>query len=262
MQHPERLHLQAYFDQQVDALVAAGIEQHVEQCAQCRSALEDLRRIRSTLRENLTDHHASASLRARLELALERESGSQTTPRRRIARRSGWPSWQFWMGSLSGGGLVAACAALLAFTVWMPRPQPLVGDLVSAHVRSLMSTHPIDVISTDRHTVKPWFAGHADVSPVVADFETQGFRLVGGRADYLEHQRAAVMVYEHGAHTINVFSFAAGSRALPSSVTRDGYHVACWTAKDLDYCAVSDTGWDELHALQHLLQDLSDRDSP
>ena len=262
MQHPERLHLQAYFDRQLDAVTAAGIEHHMEQCGQCRSIVEDLGRIQSTLRENLTDYHAPASLRAKLDLALERESGSPATPRRNPTRRSGWPAWQFWMGSLSGGGLVAAGAALFAFTVWIPRQQPLADDLVSAHVRSLMSTHPIDIVSTDRHTVKPWFAGHADVSPVVADFDTQGYRLIGGRADYLEHQRAAVMVYEHGAHTINVFSFAADTRPLPSSVTRDGYHVACWTAKDLDYCAVSDTGWDELRALQRLLQDLSERDSP
>ena len=166
------------------------------------------------------------------------------------------------MGSLSGGALVAACAALFAFAPWIPRQQPLADELVSAHVRALMSSHAIDVVSTDRHTVKPWFAGHADVSPVVADFDAQGYRLVGGRADYLEHQRAAVTVYEHGAHTINVFAFAARSHALPSSVTRDGYHVACWAETDLDYCAVSDTGWDELRALKHLLQDLSAHDSP
>ena len=68
---------------------------------------------------------------------------------------------------------------------------PLLDDLVSAHVRSLMPDHLIDVVSTDKHTVKPWFAGHADVSPVVADFDSQGYRLIGGRADYFDRQRAA-----------------------------------------------------------------------
>ena len=89
---------------------------------------------------------------------------------------------------------------------------PLPDELVNAHVRSLMPAHLIDVVSTDKHTVKPWFAGHADVSPVVADFEQQGYRLIGGRVDYLEHQRSAVVVYQHGAHVINVFSWA-GQRA-------------------------------------------------
>jgi anti-sigma factor RsiW len=134
-------------------------------------------------------------------------------------------------------------------------------ELVAAHVRSLMPNHLTDVISTDRHTVKPWFAGHADVSPVVADFSAQGYRLVGGRADYLARQRVAVVVYEHGAHVINVFTFAPGGRALPAEVGRHGYHVACWEAADLGYCAVSDAGWEEIAGLRQLLQDLAARDA-
>lgn len=265
MQHPDPLHLQAYFDGEVDALATAGIEQHVQQCAQCRTALQELDRTRTALREDLPDHRASDALRARLSRALDREARQATahTPSRaREHSRWRWPSWQFWVGGASGGGLVAAATAVLAFVVWIPHMDPLAGDLLSAHVRSLMSSHPIDVVSTDRHTVKPWFTGHADVSPEVADFESQGYKLIGGRADYLDHQRAAVMVYQHGAHTIDVFSWAAGSHPAPKDVTRDGYHLACWTAADLNYCAVSDTGWDELHGLERMLQDLSAHDTP
>jgi anti-sigma factor RsiW len=109
--------------------------------------------------------------------------------------------------------------------------------------------------------VKPWFAGHADVSPVVADFAAQGYRLVGGRADYLEHQRAAVVVYQHGAHVINVFSWSGGG-GLSKQATRNGYHMVFWTTGDLHYCAVSDAGWDELSRLVRLLQEQSTRDSP
>ena len=133
-------------------------------------------------------------------------------------------------------------------------PPLLVDDLVSAHVRSLMPAHLIDVASTDKHTVKPWFSTHTDVSPVVADFEPQGYRLIGGRADYVNHQRSAVVVYQHGHHFINVFSWAATQRALPKNATRNGYHLICWTAGDLAYCAVSDTAWDELLGLARLLQ--------
>jgi anti-sigma factor RsiW len=111
------------------------------------------------------------------------------------------------------------------------------------------------VVSTDKHTVKPWFAGHADVSPVVADFEAEGYRLIGGRVDYLEHQRSAVVVYQHGAHVINVFSWAGRERALPANVTRSGYHLVFWQSGDLEYCAVSDTGLGELLGLVRLLQE-------
>ncbi len=161
----------------------------------------------------------------------------------------------FWVGALGGAGS-AAIAATFAFLLLVPRfTNPLLDELVSAHVRSLMPSHLIDVVSTDKHTVKPWFAGHADVSPVVADFEPQGYRLIGGRVDYLEHQRSAVVVYQHGAHVINVFSWAGHEGALPADVTRSGYHLAFWKAGDLEYCAVSDTGWDELLGLVRLLRD-------
>jgi anti-sigma factor RsiW len=124
-----------------------------------------------------------------------------------------------------------------------------------------MPAHLIDVESTDRHTVKPWFAGHTDVSPVVADFNEQGYRLVGGRADYFDHQRAAVVVYQHGPHIINVFSWAGTERVLKDT-TRNGYHLAFWKAGNLEYCAVSDTGWEELLGLVRLLKDLAARDTP
>jgi anti-sigma factor RsiW len=125
-----------------------------------------------------------------------------------------------------------------------------------------MPDHLIDVVSTDKHTVKPWFAGHADVSPVVADFAEQGYRLIGGRADYFDHQRAAVIVYQHGSHVINVFSWAATKDSVPRDTTRNGYHMAFWRTGDLVYCAVSDTGWDELRRLVRLLQDLGAHDNP
>jgi anti-sigma factor RsiW len=124
-----------------------------------------------------------------------------------------------------------------------------------------MPTHLTDVVSTDRHTVKPWFAGHADVSPVVADFAAQGYRLVGGRADYFDGHRAAVVVYEHGPHIINVFSWAGVSHRLPEQTTRNGYHIACWPLGNVEYCAVSDTGWTELQDLVSLLRDLGARDA-
>ena len=141
-----------------------------------------------------------------------------------------------------------------------PSADPVIDELVGAHVRSLLPDHLIEVVSTDRHTVKPWFAGRTDVSPVVADFTPAGYRLVGGRADYFDHQRGATVVYQFGAHVINVFSWAPGAERLPRDATRSGYHLAFWRSGDLAYCAVSDAGWDELHGLERLLQDRSAQD--
>jgi len=183
--------------------------------------------------------------------ALDRET-ALNTPRGKRWGRTSWRTRPFWVGAL--GGLGSAAVAATLFLVLSPSlTNPLLDDLLSAHVRSLMPSHLIDVVSSDQHTVKPWFAGHTDVSPVVADFTPQGYRLIGGRADYLEHQRSAVVVYQHGPHVINVFSWAASS-ALPRNTTRSGYHMAFWSAGDVQYCAVSDTGWDELLGLVRLLR--------
>ncbi|MBV8341398.1 MAG: zf-HC2 domain-containing protein, partial [Gammaproteobacteria bacterium] len=187
MQCAESLRLQAYFDGEVDAVAAAEIERHAGRCPECRALLEDLEQTRARM--------------------LDEEDGARAS--KPVAA---WPApWRiasFWLGA--AGGLGTALAAGLVF-LWVARapPSALPEELVAAHVRSLMPSHLTDVLSTDQHTVKPWFAGHADVSPAVADFAAQGYRLVGGRADYLAGQRTAAVVYQHGAHIINVFSWAS-----------------------------------------------------
>ena len=266
MQCAELLRVQAYFDGEVDALSAAEIERHVEHCSECRALLQDLEKVRTALRDGVTYTTAPQALRAQILRTLDQEDAAQASTaapqtstaavrskQRSVPRSRVWRGRPFWAGAFSGiGG--AAIAATLAFFVVMPAFSPLSNELVSAHVRSLMPAHLIDVVSTDRHTVKPWFAGHADVSPVVSDFESQGYRLIGGRADYIEHQRSAVVVYQHGAHVINVFTWAAAGR-LPSNTTRSGYHLAFWQQGDIQYCAVSDTGWEELLGLVRLLRE-------
>jgi anti-sigma factor RsiW len=245
--HPEPLRLEAYFDNEMDALDAAELERHVEQCGECGAYLLDLEQTRAALRRGLTQARVPPALRAQLARALDQENTRHARPRF---------YYSFWAGAF-GGACAAATAAILAFVIWVPPfGGALVDDLVGAHLRSLMPDHLIDVVSTDRHTVKPWFAGHTDVSPVVADFAAQGYRLVGARADYVDRQRAAVLVYQHGAHVINVFSWAGDQHSLPGHTTRNGYQLIFWRSGDLDYCAVSDTAPDELLGLVRLLQGL------
>jgi anti-sigma factor RsiW len=260
----ESLRVQAYFDAEVDAVSAADIERHVEHCAECRALLQDLEQVRTVLRRDSAYARTPPELRAKImhaldhdldeEHAAETPGGTPAAERKEPVSRT-WHMRPFWLGALGGAG-GTAIAAIFAFLLLVPRlTNPLLDELVSAHVRSLMPSHLIDVVSTDKHTVKPWFAGHADVSPVVADFEAEGYRLIGGRVDYLEHQRSAAVVYQHGAHVINVFSWAGRERALPTNATRSGYHLVCWQAGDLEYCAVSDTGRDELLGLVRLLRE-------
>ncbi len=253
MQCAEALRVQAYFDGEVDAVAALEVERHAEHCAQCRALLEHLAATRARIRGELEFTSAPAQLRASIGRLLDQETRGRAPPRA--------PARPFWLGALAGAG-AALAAGLALFLLFPSLSNPVLDDLVSAHVRSLMPTHLTDVLSTDRHTVKPWFAGRADVSPVVADFADRGYRLVGGRADYFDRQRVAVVVYQHGAHFINVFAWAAGRRALPEYTSRSGYHIACWKLGNLQYCAISDTGWDELQQLTQLLRDASAADAP
>jgi anti-sigma factor RsiW len=244
----EDLRLQAYFDGELDAGATLEIERHLQSCANCSLLLADLEATRLLIRQDAPYGRASAALRKSVMEDLDREEGAQA-PRQRRFDLSG----RFLPGAAAGAGAMALAAALVFF-LFLPQPEPLVDDLMNAHLRSLMSDHMIDVVSSDRHTVKPWFAGHTDVSPPAADFAKEGYTLVGGRADYVDGHRAAVVVYRHGLHVINVFAWASSGEKLPEELTRKGYHIACWSGADLDYCAVSDTGMDELLALVRLIK--------
>jgi anti-sigma factor RsiW len=253
---PDPQRLQSYFDGELARTERAQLERHLPGCAACRAELARLEAARRALRTEFADMRAPQPLRASILRALDAEERQA----RSTARPSGRP-WRrpFWLGMLGGVG-GSALAAALAFLLLLPPRAGLLDELVGAHLHSLTPGHTIAVVSTDRHTVKPWFAGRADVSPVVVDFADQGYRLVGGRTDQIDRQRAAVVVYQHGAHLINVFSWRSPTGQPPQDTTRSGYHLAFWRTGDLLYCAVSDTGWSELQALERLMQSAGERE--
>ncbi|MBC8751760.1 MULTISPECIES: anti-sigma factor family protein [Paraburkholderia] len=196
---------------------------------------------------------------------------------RRQRRGARWPAWlDGWLRGFSGptaaggatraaarGGVaalvIALCAAAAVLTLTLHRPaesMPFTDELVASHVRAQVSGRDIDVISTDRHTVKPWFNGRLDYSPPVEDLAASGFALQGGRLDYLAHQRVAVLVYRAGKHVIDVYVFpqsAAGGMA-PASLDRDGYSISHWDAAGMTWWAITDAAPDALRGLEAALR--------
>jgi anti-sigma factor RsiW len=130
--------------------------------------------------------------------------------------------------------------------------QVLAGDVLSAHVRSLTGTHLLDVISTDQHTVKPWFNGKLDFSPPVKDFEE--FPLQGGRLEYFEGHPAAALIYGRRKHTINLFTWPSATATRAGFETRNGYNLETWSNNGMTFWAVSDLNEAELRQFVRLYQ--------
>jgi anti-sigma factor RsiW len=171
-----------------------------------------------------------------------------STPRARVWRFSDW--------RIAAGFLVAAfvgwgVASLRPIGGLTPATTATTNQLVDAHVRSLLPNHLLDVVSTDRHTVKPWFAGKTDIAPPVVDLTDKGFPLLGGRLDYVDGHSAAVLVYGRRLHTINVFVWRSGtSEPRDGSFEVRGHSLLHWTNGGLSYWAVSDAAEPELEAFK------------
>jgi anti-sigma factor RsiW len=155
----------------------------------------------------------------------------------------------------SSGAALALAACLAFFIIASPNEQYLVEqELIASHIRSLQDGHLTDVISTDQHTVKPWFNGRLDVSPPVTDFAASGFPLIGGRLDYVDHHTVAVIVYRYNAHVINLFVWPMGGRDmdLGKVSAQQGYNMRHWHDGDLQFWAVSDVNPAKLEEFENL----------
>jgi len=147
-------------------------------------------------------------------------------------------------GRWASGALTGAVAASLALLFAVPQvtSSGTEDQLVQSHVRSLIAGHVVDIATSNRHVVKPWFNGRIDFAPPVPELVAQGFPLVGGRMDYVEDKPVAAIVYKRALHTINLFVRPAAGLSLGGvrTMRHKGYSLVRWTSGGLEYWAVSD----------------------
>lgn len=244
--------LGAYVDGELTGAARQAAADQVRSCPACADAADDIRRIGRQL--NATGREiAPPQLAQRIRDELAKEMASDRPVPSRLATTWRAPAARF-VGAMVAASVVSSLITWSVAT-WPRGEVRLENDVVSAHIRSLLQDSPIQVASSDNHTVKPWFNGRIDFAPEVKDFTSEGFPLLGGRIDYIGGRRVGAIVYKRHLHVINVFMWPAAAPE-PADALADvakGYNVLHWSKAGVTYWAISDLNADEMRQLHGLL---------
>jgi len=278
------LWLDALLDDELDAAASLALQRRLAGEPALQRRLDERRALRDVVRTQATRHAAPDELRAKLlamlppraDTAAGAAADASATPRtpanprasleRRGARAGAWRRRVLPWATGLGGALLASVLTLALVAPGAPgwHRGEAIADLqtaeaseaVSAHTRALLVEHPIEVASSDQHTVRPWLSARLNFVPPVTDFAPQGYPLVGARRDVLSGETAAALVYRHGAHVISVFVRPvdpSATRAAEATRVVRGFNVIERTQGGLAFCFVSDANPHELAALADLV---------
>ena len=235
--------LDAYLDGELDSAEMATLDGHLRDCSAC--AAEALRRLpwKKSIQSAGQRYVADPKLRERL----------QKISREKPARRW-WPAYAATFAVL----LVLAGIAVLREGSRQERNNRIISELADLHVSTLASSSPVDVVSSDRHTVKPWFAGKIPFTFDLPELQGSPFELVGGRVSYLEQSPGAELIFRVRKHQISVFIFQ--ERAMPGRFPAVGpidarsFRLESWTHNGLRYFVIGDAAGEDIQALSNLLK--------
>ncbi len=239
----------AYLDGELDPANALSVERRIESdpaLAAERMRIETLRR---ALRDRVEPKPLPPQLRRRVETAVGLFR-AQPKP---------GPSWRALAASVVLA-LIASGGTTFLATNWLAQrgaPDDRIATaIVDDHLRALMAPAPIDVRSSDRHTVKPWFNGRTPQAPRVVDLAPEGFPLVGGRIDVIASAPVPTLVYQHREHIISLSAVPDALDAAPRDVRRTirGYNLIRWVDNGIAYWAISDLGGSDLDAFVRLFR--------
>jgi anti-sigma factor (TIGR02949 family) len=240
----------AYVDGELTATESADFERALAACPECRKRLDLARAVGNLLRD-LPAEPAPDLLRARVERELRGIAGRPS--RTQQGERLRWMAY--------AAGLIVAVGIGWAGGTLSGQGSRDSDALVASYLRMAMAEHTVDVASSDRHTVKPWYAGRIDYAPPVYDLTANGFPLLGGRLDVIDGRKVAVLVYRRNQHKLAVGLWPATGGDTPARVTeRDGFAMGEWRHGGFDWRAVSDISPAEMTAFATALGRAVDAD--
>jgi len=237
----------AYVDNELPEEEMRAMDSHLRECAAC--ATEALQQLRLKQETKLAGRRYSSSAEFRSRIA---QQISAKEPAR----------WRWlWTPALAAALVVLLAAGfLLDRSFEHARQRQLLTELTDLHVANLAASNPVDVVSSDRHTVKPWFQGKLPFSFNLPELTGSTFNLVGGRLTYLDHEPGALLIYDAGAHHISVFIFrdepevSRSLSARQSKLEMLNFHIDSWNADGLRYFVVGDANEQSIEELAALLR--------
>ena len=244
--------LDSYLDRELDRDSVITVKRHLQACGECSRTLDARSSMSSSIKKRATYYLAPAELANRIRTQLAQAAPYHTEKTGRPWPRFRLPDWSHWFQL--GGAVAAAVFVTTIATIQltsMPEDQRIAEQVLSGHSRSLLTSHQIDVASSDQHTVKPWLSSKLDFSPAVTDLTTSGFPLRGGRLDYVDNRPVAVLVYGHRQHVIDLFIWpdeAVSDVARSRVFSKRGLNVRHWAVAGMTYWAVSDINTADLEA--------------
>jgi anti-sigma factor RsiW len=238
--------LTTYVDSELPAGELMEFESHLRGCATCAADALELLQTKRAIRAAATRYVPSPEFRLRMELSI------------RAKKKRRWFDVRFPRLALAA---VVAMLLVAAVSVWMnySTGERELAEIADLHVTALASSNPVDVISTDKHTVKPWFAGKLPFSFNLPELQNSAFTLAGGRVAYFERSSGAQLIFNLRKHQLSVFIFKEEPREFPFhkgtvTSTRLALHTESWSEGGLRYFIVSDAPASDVHALSELMR--------
>jgi anti-sigma factor RsiW len=242
-----KLKLDTYLDGELPSEQMRAFDAHVHGCRDC--AADALSRVQIKRHIHAVGKRFTPTLKFRERV------------QKRIAGKPGRPSvwWAWGMASAVSAVLVVIGLAAADRGRAHARSEQIYGEVADLHVATLASATPVDVISSDRHTVKPWFQGKIPFAFDLPELQNSGFSLLGGRMTYLDQTPGAHLIYEARKHRISVFVFQ--ERSLQSGLDQNSpvtrklsFNVETWTQGGLRYFVVGDASAADIHDLAKLFK--------